>query len=388
MTIVVFTICTALALPAFASENDGFKQMFDGKTTKGWINPYPFGKATVEEGEIVLRGNPKFFLVTEKTYGDFILEAEVNVPVGGNSGIQARCHYKTNPNGKTRLWGYQAEVDTSDRKWAGGLYDEGRRGWLNPLEGKHEAQAAFKNGQWNHYRVEAIGDHLRFWVNGVLTTDYWDSVDIEGHIALQHHGEKGKTYRFRNVRIKELGKRQWEKIFDGKTLNGWHERPGGKWEVKDGILIGTGSASAKTHGLLITDKVYQDFTVRLKFKVIEGNSGLYFRIKEVDKAAHTEGFQAEIADTLETGGLYETYGRAWVVKSDEEAMKKHYKPGEWAEMTVSAHGRRIVVHVNGYKTAELNDDPGRLEGKLAFQLHAGQDMNVQFKDIEILGEAK
>ena len=220
MTIVVFTICTALALPAFASENDGFKQMFDGKTTKGWINPYPFGKATVEEGEIVLRGNPKFFLVTEKTYGDFILEAEVNVPVGGNSGIQARCHYKTNPNGKTRLWGYQAEVDTSDRKWAGGLYDEGRRGWLNPLEGKHEAQAAFKNGQWNHYRVEAIGDHLRFWVNGVLTTDYWDSVDIEGHIALQHHGEKGKTYRFRNVRIKELGKRQWEKIFDGKTLWG------------------------------------------------------------------------------------------------------------------------------------------------------------------------
>jgi len=187
------------ACPFATAEEEGLVPMFDGKTTDGWTNPYEWGKVSVDDGVIVLEGNPKFFLVTEKTYKDFIIEVEVNVPVGGNSGVQFRCHYK-----KNKLWGYQAEVDTSARKWAGGLYDEGRRGWLNPLKDKPEAQAAFKNGQWNKYRIEAVGDHLQIWVNGIQTTDFHDAEDTEGHIALQHHGEKGKVYRFRNARIKEL----------------------------------------------------------------------------------------------------------------------------------------------------------------------------------------
>ena len=181
------------------AEDDGFQSLFDGKTTKGWHKPFDWGKVWVEDGMILLQGDKKFFLVTDKTYGDFVLEAEVNVPVGGNSGIQFRSHYQRN-----KLWGYQAEVDTSDRKWSGGLYDEARRAWLNPLKDKPEAQAAFKNGQWNKYRIEAVGDRLRIWVNGVLTTDFRDKADASGYIALQHHGEAGKVYRFRNVRIKEV----------------------------------------------------------------------------------------------------------------------------------------------------------------------------------------
>ncbi len=70
------------------------------------------------------------------------------------------------------------------------------------------AQAAFANGQWNKYRIEAAGDRLRIWVNGVLTTDFRDKEDASGYIALQHHGEAGKIYRFRNVRIKPLGGEQ------------------------------------------------------------------------------------------------------------------------------------------------------------------------------------
>lgn len=366
-----------------AEDSDGFVPLFDGKTANGWFKPFDWGEAWVQNDEIHLKGDPKFFLVSERTFGDFILEAEVNVPVGGNSGIQFRSQYQQN-----RVWGYQAEVDTSDRKWAGGLYDEARRAWLNPLKDQPERQAAFKNGEWNHYKIEAIGDRIRIWVNGVLTTDYRDSLDTEGHIALQHHGEKGLTYRFRNIRIKDLGKRRWEPIYDETSLAGWHALPGGNWTVENGAFIGTSSAGETRHGLLVSDKRYGDFTVRFKFKVVRGNSGFYFRIKEDEREAHAFGFQAEVCDTFETGGLYETYGRAWVAQVNQEEVKKHYTPGEWTDMTISAHGGWLVVYVNGFKTAELKDDPGLHEGHFALQLHGGQEMHVEFKDLAILGEAK
>ena len=100
------------------------------------------------------------------------------------------------------------------------------------------------------------------------------------------------------------------------------------------------------------------------------------------------GFQAEIDAANDIGGLYETGGRAWVVKPTAEQVATYFKPGQWNEMTVSAHGGWIVVHVNGYKTAELRDDPGRSEGHIAVQMHGGQDMDVSFKDIQILNEPR
>jgi hypothetical protein len=172
-------------------------------------------------------------------------------------------------------------------------------------------------------------------------------------------------------------------LFDGKTLDGWHTLPGGNWEVQNGVIVGTSQPSERRHGLLVTDKRYKDFIVRLKYRALKGNSGLYFRADEVEHAVGVNGFQAEIDATKDAGGLYETGGRAWVVKPDPAEVKEYFKPGEWNEMTVSAIGHHVVVHVNGRKTAELKDDPGRLEGHLALQLHGGQEMHVEFKDIEI-----
>ncbi len=177
---------------------------------------------------------------------------------------------------------------------------------------------------------------------------------------------------------------KWKPLFDGRTLAGWHTLPGGKWQVRNGAIVGTSSKAEKRHGLLVSDKRYGDFTARLKFKVLKGDSGFYFRVDKVESNVGVHGFQAEIDMGNEVGGLYETGGRAWVVKPSPEEVKKYFKPQQWNQMTVSAHGRRIVVHVNGRKTAELKDDPGRLEGHLALQLHGSKDMNVMFKDIEIL----
>jgi hypothetical protein len=177
----------------------------------------------------------------------------------------------------------------------------------------------------------------------------------------------------------------WKPLWDGKSLAGWHVIDKGEWKIIDGAIRGTHAKQEKEFGHLVSDKIFSDFTVRLKYKAVKGNSGLYFRVEEKGFSG-VSGFQAEIDADKDAGGLYETNGRAWVSQPKPADVKRWYKPGEWNEMTVSAHGGHIVVHVNGIKSAELKDDPGRKEGKFALQVHGGQDCEVWFKDIEIVAE--
>jgi hypothetical protein len=192
------------------AENDGFQPLFDGKTTAGWTNPYKWGDVKIVDGEIHLTGNQKFFLVTEKTYTDFVFEGEILLPAGkANSGFMFRAQVQPG-----KVFGYQAEVDGDEkRKWSGGLYDESRRTWfISPIRGNKESEAAFskragdtfKRNDWNTYRITCKGKSLKIEVNGVVTTDVEDDKDASGAIGIQHHGEKGQTYKFRNLRIKEL----------------------------------------------------------------------------------------------------------------------------------------------------------------------------------------
>jgi hypothetical protein len=171
-------------------------------------------------------------------------------------------------------------------------------------------------------------------------------------------------------------------LWNGKNLEGWHAIGKGAWKIEDGAIHGTHSKSEKEFGHLVSDKTFKDFTARFKYKALKGNSGFYFRIEEKGFSG-VSGFQAEIDPEKDTGGLYETNGRSWVSQPKPEDVKTWFHPGEWNEMIVSAHGNHIVVTVNGKKTAELPADKGRKEGKLALQLHGGQDLDVWFKDLEI-----
>ena len=190
----------------------GFKPLFNSKNLDGWRNPFDYGNAEVVGSEIHLTANKKFFLVTEKEYSDFQLLVDIKLPQGqANSGIMFRCHVEPN-----RVFGYQAECDGSDRRWSAGLYDEGRRGWIWPSkkgESKVESQAHFakpeirgalKRDRWNQYRITCHGNQIKIELNGVLITKLSDDTDAKGFIGIQHHGEKGQTYRFRNLYIKEL----------------------------------------------------------------------------------------------------------------------------------------------------------------------------------------
>jgi hypothetical protein len=193
-----------------AADAEGFVPLFDGQTMAGWRNPYAWGRADVVDGEIHLTGDKKFFVVTAKSYGDFVFEGEVRLPEGtANSGFMFRARVAPN-----KVTGYQAEVDgDANRKWSGGLYDEGGRMWfISPIKDDPEsvrafrarAGDAFRRNDWNRYRITCQGRKLKIEVNGVVTTEVEDGRDASGPIAIQHHGEKGQTYRFRRLRIKEL----------------------------------------------------------------------------------------------------------------------------------------------------------------------------------------
>jgi hypothetical protein len=177
--------------------------------------------------------------------------------------------------------------------------------------------------------------------------------------------------------------KKWVALFDGKSLKGWHTIPGGEWKVEDGAIVGRSKKTDERHGLLVTDKVFDNFEVQVKYKAIAGNSGLYFRSEEVGGVVGVHGFQAEIDPNNDVGGLYETGGRTWVVKPTAEQVKTWYKPGQWNTMSVRGENGHIIVHVNGKKTAELFDDPGRTSGHIALQLHGGMDMHVVFKSLKI-----
>lgn len=177
----------------------------------------------------------------------------------------------------------------------------------------------------------------------------------------------------------------WRPLWDGRTFDGWRIIGKGEWKITDGAIRGTQARTEKEFGHLVTSRAYTNFTVRLKYKAMRGNSGLYFRIKEKGYSG-VSGFQAEIDAEKDAGGLYETNGRAWVKQPKPEDVKKWFKPGEWNEMTVTARGGDLTVTVNGQKSAEVKNDPGRPHGKFALQVHGGQDVEVWFKEIEIREE--
>jgi hypothetical protein len=171
-------------------------------------------------------------------------------------------------------------------------------------------------------------------------------------------------------------------LWDGQTLKDWHVIGKGEWKIEDGAIHGTHVKSEKEFSHLVSDRDYTNFTVRLKFKALKGNSGLYFRVAEKGFSGVT-GFQAEIDARNDVGGLYETNGRSWVSQPKPDQVKTWLQADDWNDMTVSAHGGDIVVTVNGKETSRLKNDPGRAFGKFALQVHGGQDCDVWFKDIQI-----
>ena len=175
---------------------------------------------------------------------------------------------------------------------------------------------------------------------------------------------------------------QSETIFNGKDLSGWTIYGTELWYVEDGLLVCESGPDAE-YGYLGTDKKYKDFELTLEFKQgADGNSGVFIRSSiEGTKIA---GWQAEVAPPgHNTGGIYESYGRGWIIKPDPE-LDKYLKFGEWNEMRVVVKGDLIKTYLNGQQMISLEDEMiGSATGIIALQIHSGGGIKVQWRDIRV-----
>ena len=175
---------------------------------------------------------------------------------------------------------------------------------------------------------------------------------------------------------------QSESIFNGKDLTGWTIYGTELWYVEDGLLV-CESGPDEEYGYLGTEKEYKDFELTLEFKQgADGNSGVFIRSSiEGTKIA---GWQAEVAPPgHNTGGIYESYGRGWIIKPDPE-LDKYLKFGEWNEMRVVVKGDLIKTYLNGQLMISLEDKMiGSATGIIALQIHSGGGIKVQWRDIRV-----
>ena len=390
------------------TSQDPWQMLFNGQDLSNFQQLNGEAEYKVEDGMIVgisKMNTPNSFLATKENFGDFILEFEVLVDNGLNSGVQFRSLSKEDyRNG--RVHGYQCEIETSPRKWAGGVYDEARRAWLYPLSRNQKARDAFVPGQWNLYRIEAIGNQIRTWINDIQCVNLVDDMTSEGFIAFQVHSIRDKSLegtkvRWRNIRIltdqletfrrspdkdvpeisylnnvltEEEARKGWRLLWDGKTASGWRGAkldhfPKKGWEMEDGILkvLASGGFESRNGGDIVTIDTYSDFELSVDFKITKAaNSGIkYFVDPELNKGDGSAiGLEFQILDDRNhpdakmgkngnrtVASLYDLI-RA---ESYSKNGSKNFKGGDqWNNARIVVKGGHVAHWLNHVKVVEFN----------------------------------
>ena len=385
------------------SQDKGWQNLFNGKDLSGWKRLGGSAEFTIEDGAIVGRpvaNSRNTFLVTEKEYGDFILELDVFLEAEeGNSGIQTRSHFDPDAfDGEGKVYGRQCEIDPTPRKWTGGIYDEGRREWIYPLQLNPSAQNAYKKGDFNHYKIESIGHHMKTWVNGIPASYVIDSLDPKGFIGLQVHSVNtpdlvNKKVIFKNIKIKSsnlkptpfpsyvyvsnlipnyLGKDEiahgWQLLFDGKSSKGWKsaKRPGfpqNGWKIEQGVItvMEAGGSESTNGGDIITENKYSAFDFSFEFKLTPGaNSGVkYFVTLAEETNGSAIGLEYQILDdTLHGDAKMGRNGNRTLASLYDlitaEKQNRFIKPiGQWNMGRIVVYPNNKVEHyLNGIKILE------------------------------------
>lgn len=179
-----------------------------------------------------------------------------------------------------------------------------------------------------------------------------------------------------------LSAQSFQSIFNGKDLTGWKNNGTEKWYVDQKELV-CESGPDKQYGYLSTDKPYKNFELILSFKQeANGNSGVF--IRSSIEGTKISGWQVEVApENLHTGGIYESYGRGWLIQPKAED-EKWLKMGKWNKMRILVNGDEITSYLNGHKMVYLKDEKiGKGEGFIALQIHDGGGIKVKWKNIKI-----
>jgi hypothetical protein len=396
----ISTLVLLFSLVFSASAQQQWESLFNGKNLKGWKKIIGEAGYTVKDGAIVgttVHHPANTFLATTRHYSDFILELEYKIDEGLNSGVQFRS--QSLPGYKNGIvHGYQFEFDPSARAWSGGIYDEARRGWLYPLDKNPAAKKAFRAGEWNKVRIEAVGGRLRTWLNDIPCADVLDTLSRSGFIALQVHGTNnaalaGRTISWRDIRIctrqpgnwlrpenpavpqantidNSISEREardgWKLLWDGKTTQGWRGAklksfPAKGWEMDRGVLkvLKSGGGESTNGGDIVTEKKYRNFELSVDFMITPGaNSGIkYFVDTELNKGEGSSiGCEFQILDdklhpdaklgvlgNRTLGSLYDLI---------PAPANKPFRPGFFNTARIRVDGNRVEHFLNDVKIIE------------------------------------
>jgi len=171
-------------------------------------------------------------------------------------------------------------------------------------------------------------------------------------------------------------------LFNGQNLDGWEINGTEKWYVEKGELICESGPDVE-YGYLSTKEHYDDFELELEFKQeADGNSGVFFR--STVSGTVVNGWQVEVAPpNLHTGGIYESYGRGWLIKPDPE-KDQYLKMGSWNRMKIIANGNKVTTYLNGHEMVEILDEKiGNGKGGIALQIHSGGGIKVKWRNIKL-----
>ena len=334
------------------------KPLFPERSIKGWHIVGGLAKFTMQDGVLTGSGTDtrNAFLVSPRNYGDFVLDLELRIDEG-NSGIQVRSQVRED-EGSGSLVGYQVEIDPTPRAWSGGIYDEGRRGWLFDLKDNEAARNAFKAGEWNRYVIECRGPWFRTWVNGVPAANGVDIMDEDGRIAFQVHSGR-TTVQWRRVMIAELPPPKVVRMFDGGALHGWSARSGLPWPL-DGIPPHARLVNPATEAepsVLMSDESYGDCLAIIEGRCDDPGAAFLVRLPEGDSL--DGGVRSKIGvDRLRDG---KDHAIAVVIKGarvntfvDRSAVGEREEPG------MPAHGRMAILGSPAQKQGTISIDRARV----------------------------
>lgn len=386
MSLLLFTIARVVlaagdqpnALSA-DEQRDGWVLLFDGKDLSGWEAEGKKEAFSVDsEGNLACAGAGGW-IHTVKEYRDFRLTLEYKVSAGGNSGVFLRAL----KDGDPAFTGMEVQIlDDAGKKpdthSTGALYDE-----VTP--GKNKSKPA---GEWNAYDITCLGNELRVSLNGeqlyAINLDTTPDTHNKrarlsmraatGFIGVQDHGS---PVWFRNIKLLPLDASRypgntagWTSLFDGRTLDGWEPRGKGTWEVRDGVIVGSGGP-----GYLATKSTWRDVEFKAMVRINKGgNSGVFVRAKHpAADRVWPDGGEAQINNTdpvWRTGSLYGVNRSAELFTAD----------GEWFEYYVKVVGERWTVRADRRVVLDTRCDRWMEPGFIALQAH-DEDGTVEFKDV-------
>jgi hypothetical protein len=401
-----FTSCKGQNTLTEQEKTGGWALLFDGETMNGWKDFNGTALTApwhVVDGCIQAKGtgsDASGYIVTDREYENFELSWDWKLGKGGNSGML--YHVVENP-------AYNVPYVTGPEYQ---LIDEPNfpeklEPWQRlgvdyamhlPDETKMKINPA---GKWNSSKIVFDNGHVEHWLNGekiiefeAWTDDWfarknsgkWENAPEyglakKGVICLQDHGYPAS---FRNIKIRELPCKEKEvSLFNGVDLRGWDVYGTEKWDVQDGLLV-CESGPDKKYGYLATREYYNDFDLSVDFKQeADGNSGVFIR-SFVTEGVKVNGWQVEVAPKgMDTGGIYESYGRGWLVQIPDE-KENILKEGDWNTLRIKGAGHNVTTWLNGEEMVNLTDDKiGAGKGRIALQIHDGGGIRVLWKNLHL-----